>query len=124
MHQPDPSTSTAGAGSILTSSPHYTTSLRSRHSLYGTEDRVVLDLGSRIWKVGFSGEPQPRECRSVASELAQERAGRRTGLPTGARTDENEDDSFWALEKAEPSEEEWLIREERVKRLLRKIWFE
>ncbi|WVO13751.1 hypothetical protein L204_101373 [Cryptococcus depauperatus] len=31
-----------------------------RHSLYGIEDRVVLDLGSRIWKVGFSGEPEPR----------------------------------------------------------------
>ncbi|WVQ79414.1 hypothetical protein IAT38_001511 [Cryptococcus sp. DSM 104549] len=31
-----------------------------RHSLYGIEDRVVLDLGSRIWKVGFSGEPDPR----------------------------------------------------------------
>ncbi|ODO00748.1 hypothetical protein L198_03075 [Cryptococcus wingfieldii CBS 7118] len=31
-----------------------------RHSLYGIEDRVVLDLGSRTWKVGFSGEPDPR----------------------------------------------------------------
>ncbi|OWZ68405.1 hypothetical protein AYX15_00819 [Cryptococcus neoformans] len=31
-----------------------------RHSLYGIEDRVILDLGSRIWKVGFSGEPEPR----------------------------------------------------------------
>ncbi|BGP00548.1 Fungal specific actin related protein [Rhodotorula toruloides ATCC 204091] len=123
-HQPDPSTSTAGAASLLTSSPHYTTSLRSRHSLYGTEDRVVLDLGSRIWKVGFSGEPQPRECRSVVSELAHERAGRRAGPSIGARGDDDEEDCFWALEKAEPSEEEWLIREERVKRLLRKIWFE
>ncbi|WRT69489.1 uncharacterized protein IL334_006475 [Kwoniella shivajii] len=31
-----------------------------RHSLYGIEDRVVIDPGSRIWKVGFSGEPEPR----------------------------------------------------------------
>ncbi|WWC93024.1 uncharacterized protein L201_007988 [Kwoniella dendrophila CBS 6074] len=31
-----------------------------RHSLYGVEDRVVVDPGSRIWKVGFSGEPDPR----------------------------------------------------------------
>ncbi|BGP26873.1 hypothetical protein JCM10295v2_005835 [Rhodotorula toruloides] len=123
-HQPDPSTSTAGAASLLTSSPHYTTSLRSRHSLYGTEDRVVLDLGSRIWKVGFSGEAQPRECRSVVSELARERAERRAGSTTGTRAEDEEDKSFWALEKAEPSEEEWLIREERGKRLLRKIWFE
>ncbi|WVR08245.1 hypothetical protein IAU60_005292 [Kwoniella sp. DSM 27419] len=31
-----------------------------RHSLYGVEDRVVIDPGSRIWKIGFSGEPEPR----------------------------------------------------------------
>ncbi|WWC65654.1 uncharacterized protein I303_108275 [Kwoniella dejecticola CBS 10117] len=31
-----------------------------RHSLYGIEDRIVIDPGSRIWKVGFSGEPDPR----------------------------------------------------------------
>ncbi|PWN21271.1 actin-like ATPase domain-containing protein [Microstroma glucosiphilum] len=31
-----------------------------RHSLFGTEDRVVLDIGSRWSKVGFSGEAQPR----------------------------------------------------------------
>ncbi|WWC73483.1 uncharacterized protein I206_107453 [Kwoniella pini CBS 10737] len=31
-----------------------------RHSLYGIEDRVVIDPGSRIWKVGFSGEADPR----------------------------------------------------------------
>lgn len=35
-------------------------SARSRHSLYGAEDRVVLDLGSRVWKIGFSGESAPR----------------------------------------------------------------
>ncbi|KAK4685993.1 actin-related protein 10, partial [Tremellales sp. Uapishka_1] len=31
-----------------------------RHSLYGIEHRVIIDPGSRIWKVGFSGEPDPR----------------------------------------------------------------
>ncbi|KAK8849491.1 hypothetical protein IAR55_004825 [Kwoniella newhampshirensis] len=31
-----------------------------RHSLYGVEDRIVIDPGSRIWKVGFSGEANPR----------------------------------------------------------------
>lgn len=43
----------------LQASPHYTTTRR--HSLYGTEDRVVIDPGSRIWKVGFSGEGKPRD---------------------------------------------------------------
>ena len=46
-------------GSTVQSSPHYTTTRR--HSLYGTEDRIVLDPGSRIWKMGFSGEGRPRE---------------------------------------------------------------
>ncbi|KAF7327962.1 Fungal specific actin related protein [Mycena kentingensis (nom. inval.)] len=40
-------------------SPHYTTTRR--HSLYGVEDRVIIDPGSRIWKVGFSGEGRPRD---------------------------------------------------------------
>ena len=44
--------------SAMTASPAYTTTRR--HSLYGTEDRVVIDPGSRIWKVGFSGESRPR----------------------------------------------------------------
>ena len=44
---------------IIQSSPHYTTTRR--HSLYGTEDRIILDPGSRVWKVGFSGEGKPRD---------------------------------------------------------------
>lgn len=39
-------------------SPAYRT--KSRHSLYGVEDRIVIDPGSSVWKVGFSGEPKPR----------------------------------------------------------------
>lgn len=31
-----------------------------RHSLFGTEDRIVLDIGSKYSKFGFSGEPRPR----------------------------------------------------------------
>jgi actin-related protein 10 len=37
-----------------------TAASRSRHSLYGTDDRIILDLGSKVWKVGFSGESAPR----------------------------------------------------------------
>ncbi|OAV94999.1 hypothetical protein PTTG_05497 [Puccinia triticina 1-1 BBBD Race 1] len=46
-------------------SPAYTTNLRSRHSLYGTDDRVILDLGSKVWKAGFSSETNPRVVISV-----------------------------------------------------------
>ncbi|KAJ3044898.1 hypothetical protein HDV00_000180 [Rhizophlyctis rosea] len=31
-----------------------------RHSVYVTEDRIVLDIGSLYIKCGFSGEPKPR----------------------------------------------------------------
>ncbi|CAK9781270.1 actin-like ATPase domain-containing protein [Cutaneotrichosporon oleaginosum] len=33
-----------------------------RQSLYGHDDRIVIDPGSRVWKVGFSGEPDARAC--------------------------------------------------------------
>ncbi|KAG7089391.1 hypothetical protein E1B28_011079 [Marasmius oreades] len=54
-----PTTKRTAATHIVQSSPHYTTTRR--HSLYGVEDRVVIDPGSRVWKVGFSGEGRPRE---------------------------------------------------------------
>ncbi|KAJ6623966.1 actin-domain-containing protein [Mycena sp. CBHHK59/15] len=58
----DPKTPTiarVGSTSAVQSSPHYATTRR--HSLYGVEDRVIIDAGSRIWKVGFSGEGRPRD---------------------------------------------------------------
>ncbi|KAG8857673.1 hypothetical protein FRB96_005691 [Tulasnella sp. 330] len=61
-----PSRSTAAAtarADLLTHSPHYSTTRR--HSLYGTEDRIVIDPGSRVWKVGFSGEGRPRDVFAV-----------------------------------------------------------
>src|SRR5258708_9174812 len=48
--------STASASQVP--SPHYAATRR--NSLYGTEDRIVIDTGSRVWKVGFSGEGRPR----------------------------------------------------------------
>ncbi|KAJ6507969.1 fungal-specific actin related protein [Mycena vitilis] len=58
----DPKTPTVtrvASSSVVQSSPHYGTTRR--HSLYGVEDRVIIDAGSRIWKVGFSGEGRPRD---------------------------------------------------------------
>lgn len=67
--QRTPLTSRAIPGSSVSiptgPSPAYTTNLRSRHSLYGTDDRVVLDLGSCTWKAGFSSETRPRVVISV-----------------------------------------------------------
>ncbi|KZT39144.1 actin-domain-containing protein [Sistotremastrum suecicum HHB10207 ss-3] len=55
----DPTTPASTRPTGVISSPHYTTTRR--HSLYGTEDRIVIDPGSHIWKVGFSGEGRPRD---------------------------------------------------------------
>ena len=46
-----------------------------RQSIYGTEDRVVLDIGSLYIKCGFSGESHPRHVVSTCSRL-QQSAGR------------------------------------------------
>ncbi|KAI9229977.1 MAG: actin family [Piptocephalis tieghemiana] len=48
-----------------------------RHSIYGTEDRIVLDLGSFYLKCGFSGEPRPRHMIQVSGQV-------RDHLSTGA----------------------------------------
>lgn len=70
----------------------------------------MLDLGSSVWKAGFSGEGSPRECRGVVQMLAKEVGG-------GAAA------CLWGLEKSDVAEEEWEVREERLKRGLRDVWF-
>jgi actin-related protein 10 len=55
-------TSTGGIGGI----PY----VGRRHSIYGTEDRIVLDIGSLYLKCGFSGESQPRYIIPVSGDLA------------------------------------------------------
>jgi actin-related protein 10 len=54
-----PTTARVTGAPVVHASPHYATTRR--HSLYGIEDRVIIDPGSRIWKVGFSGEGKPRD---------------------------------------------------------------
>ncbi|CDU22934.1 uncharacterized protein SPSC_01564 [Sporisorium scitamineum] len=56
------SSSTSRSEAATSSSQAYSaySGVTRRHSLFGTEDRVVLDIGSRYSKFGFSGEPRPR----------------------------------------------------------------
>ena len=68
----------------------------------------MLDLGCRIWKVGFSGEEGPRDCLSVL----------------GMARNEEQDVSMWGLEKYAVGDATWRIREERLKRRLRAVWSE
>lgn len=58
------SSSSASRSAVASSSSQsyssaYSSATR-RHSLFGTEDRIILDIGSRYSKFGFSGEPRPR----------------------------------------------------------------
>ncbi|KAG8834823.1 hypothetical protein FRC17_006931 [Serendipita sp. 399] len=66
--QPRSSSSSYAAG---TQPPYATTSTR-RHSLYGTEDRIIIDPGSKYWKVGFSGEGKPRQVYVVGRKGEEE----------------------------------------------------
>lgn len=86
--------------------------IRSRQSLYGTHDRIVLDLGSRIWKVGFSSEATPRAGISVLAMMAGESKAR------------GEECTIWELERSEMGPEEWELMEKRIQRGLRSVWFE
>ncbi|SDA02253.1 BZ3500_MvSof-1268-A1-R1_Chr7-3g09591 [Microbotryum saponariae] len=109
------STSTPAGGPVTSASfsPAYQTSIRSRHSLYGIEDRIVLDLGSRIWKLGFSGEPRPRVCLDVTSLVEEE----------GETGNEEAGGLLWALEGYQVDETRERIRYERLKKGLRRIWY-
>jgi actin-related protein 10 len=89
---------------IIQSSPHYATTRR--HSLYGVEDRVIIDPGSKIWKVGFSGEGRPRDVFYPCG-------------PTGG--------SLWCLKRASDlvvqAEEDKLL-EVRLQKALRSVFHE
>ena len=67
-----PNTSRIARSGMVQASPHYQTTRR--HSLYGTEDRVIIDPGSRVWKVGFSGEGRPRDVFFVTPLWGLQRA--------------------------------------------------
>ncbi|GJE94573.1 actin-domain-containing protein [Phanerochaete sordida] len=95
-------TRTAATANIIQSSPHYSTTRR--HSLYGTEDRIILDPGSCVWRVGFSGEGKPRDVFL---------AGADTGKP------------LWTLNRATAPgarEEEDKLLEARLQKCLRAVF--
>ncbi|KAF8905070.1 fungal-specific actin related protein [Gymnopilus junonius] len=97
-----PATARVTGSNTVQASPHYATTRR--HSLYGSEDRVVIDPGSRIWKVGFSGEGRPRDVFY-------------TDVPNGP--------PFWKLTRpmnpTESAEEDRML-EARLKKCLRSVF--
>lgn len=103
LHPTTPVTSRLTSTHIIQASPHYTTTRR--HSLYGVEDRVIIDPGSRIWKVGFSGEGRPRDVFYAVGH----------------------NDALWNLSRAaDPQEraEEDRVLEIRLQKCLRSVFHE
>ncbi|KAJ4477354.1 fungal-specific actin related protein [Lentinula aciculospora] len=85
----NPSTPTTSriTNSQVQSSPHYSTTRR--HSLYGVEDRIIIDPGSLIWKVGFSGEGRPREVFYAGGKPAKGLWGLKRATDAAERLEED-----------------------------------
>ncbi|KAK0480081.1 actin family [Armillaria novae-zelandiae] len=82
-----PTTSRVASTHATQASPHYSTTRR--HSLYGVEDRVIIDPGSRIWKVGFSGEGRPREVLYAGGKSGTALWGLERAVNPADRAEEN-----------------------------------
>jgi actin-related protein 10 len=102
---PRPPIRSSSSSYIVGNTPHYSTTRR--HSLYGTEDRIIIDPGSKLWKVGFSGEGKPRQIYNIS----------RPG----------QDNTLWSLEtprNPEEREEADRILQYRLQDALRGVFFE
>ncbi|CAO0796179.1 unnamed protein product [Mucor circinelloides] len=87
-----------------------------RHSIYGTEDRVVLDIGSLYIKCGFSGESSPRHLVPTWSYLSKSRDS--DGEVMRVNKELNELYSLDIMAKGNLND-----IEERLKKLLHDIYF-
>ncbi|RUS20977.1 hypothetical protein BC937DRAFT_93948 [Endogone sp. FLAS-F59071] len=68
---------TSSTSSLAPFAPLHT--LTRRPSIYGTEDRIVLDIGSLYIKCGFSGEPRPRHIIPVFASGQKSRSSEGEG---------------------------------------------
>ncbi|ORX47461.1 actin-like ATPase domain-containing protein [Hesseltinella vesiculosa] len=87
-----------------------------RHSIYGTEDRVVLDIGSFYIKCGFSGESHPRHIVPTWTNL--DRSKQRDGEAFRIDAKMNE---LYTLDIMAQGNIDQV--EEKLKRLLHDIYF-
>lgn len=95
------------------------TSLYSRgHSIYGIEDRVVLDIGTLYIKCGFSGEPRPRHI--VPTWTRQRRS---QGLEGEAYAVSGEFSELYGLDISTRSVSAYAAFEQRLARLLHDIYY-
>ncbi|PWZ01744.1 actin-like ATPase domain-containing protein [Testicularia cyperi] len=97
-----PSASAAASSSAAAASG-YVGATR-RHSLFGTEDRIVLDIGSKYSKFGFSGEPRPRAIVSSVSISQPTTSYLRFESRSGSSSPSPEKDTLWDLDFARCSD--------------------
>ncbi|CAO1627828.1 unnamed protein product [Jaminaea pallidilutea] len=72
--------------------PASSSTVHRRHSLFGTEDRIILDIGSRLCKVGFSGEAQPRRVFRTVELAARPGVEQLYDGPNGVRAAPGDDE--------------------------------
>ena len=70
-------------------------SSRRTHTFFTTDDRIVLDIGARISKVGYSGEPR---ARAILPSL-------RTATPATSRMDHDTHGLLWTTDIARCADE-------------------
>lgn len=81
--------------------------------MYGIDDRIVLDLGSRVWKAGFSGESKPRVVATVRELCGGQDEALRTLRGVDAMTEDQHDER----------DVEEVVAKERIQNGLRRIFF-
>jgi actin-related protein 10 len=110
--------------SLIAPSPHYVTKDHKRHSLYGVEDRVVIDPGSSVWKVGFSGEAKPRAVFwANQEETVPSRSGREVASSIWDTEFEPVADSVgWRGEQERKREVGEQVVDERIARIVRDVY--
>ncbi|KAG2186898.1 hypothetical protein INT44_003125 [Umbelopsis vinacea] len=88
------------------------------HSIYGIEDRIVLDIGSLYIKCGFSGEPRPRHILPTWSRQRRSQASDGEAYCISSEFSE-----LYELDMSTRSSSNYSAFEQRLARLLHDIYY-
>ncbi|GAB5586411.1 hypothetical protein Unana1_01311 [Umbelopsis nana] len=88
------------------------------HSIYGIEDRIVLDIGSLYIKCGFSGEPRPRHIVPTWSRQRRSQAAEGEAYCIASEFSE-----LYELDMSTRSGASYIAFEQRLARLLHDVYY-
>jgi len=88
------------------------------HSIYGIEDRIVLDIGSLYIKCGFSGEPRPRHIIPTWSRQRRSQAAEGEAYCIASEFSE-----LYELDMSTRSGASYIAFEQRLARLLHDVYY-